>query len=96
MGPLKPDKLDPVVLKAALKSEKHWLGGSPFFVYADSSNRVLFGQIGQDSAGEWDAYDLQADSRSLPDDSNGALYIGHFQSEKEAKRAVEEYWSTIR
>jgi len=61
----------------------------------ETKSGVGLGQIVYDRkavpSAEWAAYDLQ----QTDPETNGALLIGHFQGEKQAKQAVEDYWSTI-
>jgi hypothetical protein len=75
-------------LRIAALQPKAWDGDVPSFVYRTEGGMGL-GQIVTSQPGglEWDAYDLQRT------EGNGALKIGHFQGEKEAKHYVEMYWS---
>ncbi len=84
------------VKNAAIRTaEKRWVeSGAHGFRYETKAGLGL-GQIVIDKvnvpSAEWAAYDIQ----QLDDAKTGARLIGHFQGEKQAKQAVEDYWSTI-
>jgi len=82
------DKLQRERLRAAAHQTKLWVGEDFLFRYQTEDGMGL-GQIRRDAKLEWDAWDLQLM------EGNGALFIGHYPGEKQAKKAVEDYWSMI-
>ena len=77
-------------LRHAAQQKKLWVGEDYLFRY-QTEDGIGLGQIVCSRRGslEWDAYDLQLT------EGNGALFIGHFQGEKLARKAVEDYWSMM-
>jgi len=90
MGPIKPEQLDPIVKAAALNERKTWIDGPIFCIFASEDGEVMLGQVTKTKGG-WDSFDLQHTNSS----QTAARSIGHFQGIKEAKRAVEDYWSIV-